>query len=315
MRRLPTTLIAALLLTVGLNTGAAAPGSARAQDQKVPIRALLIVAHPDDEYEMAGAIYRVTQELSGEVDQVIITDGEAGFRYSALASRYYGVDLTDEKTGRADLPHIRQEESRRAARILGIRHQWFLNERDDHFTTNLEEALKSWNTRRVLDDLSERLRRGHYDVVFVLLPTEDTHGGHKAASLLALEAVEHSPPSERPAVIAAEADAKEEVSYKPPVGYPIMATTSSDPQFHFDRQVHFGFRNSLTYEIVVDWVIAEHKSQGLFQTKCGQDRFENFWIFTLGSEASLSRATSFFEKILSQPRATGPTAKAIGATP
>ena len=261
------------------------------------IRALLIVAHPDDEYEMAGAIYRITQELSGVVDQVIITDGEAGFRYSSLASRYYGVNLTNEKTGRAELPHIREEETRRAARILGISHQWFLNERDDHFTLSADEALKSWRIQRVLGEVTERLRKGHYGLVFVLLPTEEAHGAHKAATILALQAIQQLPLDQRPIVVGAEAAPKESLSYTALPSYPLTATLSPAPQFHFDRDVHFGFHDSLSYEIVVDWVIAEHKSQGLFQTKCGQDRYENFWVFALGGNDALSRAESFFEKI------------------
>jgi N-acetylglucosamine malate deacetylase 2 len=265
-----------------------------------PIRAVVIVAHPDDEYEMAGTIYRITKELSGTVDQVIITDGEAGYRYSYLAARYYGVDLTNEATGRARLPHIREEESRRAGRILGIEHQWFLNERDDHFTLNADEVLKGWRTQRVLEQLGERLRKGHYDVVFVLLPAEDTHGGHKAASILALEAVQELGPNRRPAVVAADAGAGETEAYRPLPGYPLTATKTSEPEFHFDRDIHFGFNNSLSYAIVVDWVIAEHKSQGLFQTKSGQDRFENFWVFALGGDSAQTRTTAIFERISGQ---------------
>jgi N-acetylglucosamine malate deacetylase 2 len=281
--------------------GVGAPNAGQAPQPHVrPIRALLIVAHPDDEYEMAGTIYKFTTELSGVVDQVIITDGEGGYRYSSLGARYYGVDLTNEATGRAKLPHIREEEARRAGRILGIAHQWFLNERDDHFTLSADEALKSWRTQRVLRELEEHLKQGHYDAVFVVLPTEDTHGEHKAASILALEAVKSIPANERPAVLGAEAGSETSVKYTTLTAHPIAATTSSTPQFHFDRNVHFGFRNSLSYQIVVDWVIAEHKSQGLFQTKCGQDRFENFWTFAISGDSALKRTNAVFEPISRQ---------------
>jgi len=50
-----------------------------------PVRVLLVVAHPDDEYEVASTVYRISKELFGTVAQVIITDGEAGYRYSSLA--------------------------------------------------------------------------------------------------------------------------------------------------------------------------------------------------------------------------------------
>lgn len=250
MRFLGPVIIAFLLLPI---IGVGAQNSAVPDASKgAPIRALLIVAHPDDEYEVAGTIYRITQELSGVVDQVIITDGEAGFRYSYLASGYYGINLTDEATGRANLPRIREEEARRAGRILGIGHQWFLNERDDHFTLSSEETLRSWRTQRVLGELTERLRKGRYDLVFVLLPTEDAHGGHKAATILALQAIKQLPGGERPVVVGAEAAQKDNISYTALAGYPITATIYPASEFHFDRDVHFGFHDSLSYEIVVD---------------------------------------------------------------
>ena len=49
------------LVTVALHAiGAEAQGIATAERQRNhPVRALLIAAHPDDEYEMAGTIYRI----------------------------------------------------------------------------------------------------------------------------------------------------------------------------------------------------------------------------------------------------------------
>ena len=88
-----------------------------------PVRVLLVVVHPDDEYEAASTVYRISKELFGTVDQVIITDGEAGYRYSSLADSsgpYYGINLTNETVGRSRLPGIRKDEARRAGRILGI---------------------------------------------------------------------------------------------------------------------------------------------------------------------------------------------------
>jgi LmbE family N-acetylglucosaminyl deacetylase len=281
---------------------------------RVSNRVLLVVAHPDDESEMAGTIYRITNELSGVVDQVIISDGEGGFRYSSLAGRYYGADLASEPVGRALLPRIRRDEARRAARILGIQRQWFLNERDDHFTLNVEEVFqKSWRTDRVEQWLVQKLRKGRYDLVFVLLPTEDTHGQHKAASIIALKAVQQIPEDRRPAIVGVQASPKETASYKALPGYPITATISATPEFHFDREVHFGFHNSLSYQIVVDWVIAEHKSQGLFQTTYGQNRFENFWVFSVGGSPSNKRASTFIEEIAPSKQTGEPAGSVLTA--
>jgi N-acetylglucosamine malate deacetylase 2 len=282
----------------------------RAQDNKsatlhgsAPSHVLLVVAHADDESEMAGTIYRITKELSGAVDQVIISDGEGGFRYSSLAGRYYGADLASEPVGRALLPHIRQEEARRAGRVLGIRRQWFLNERDDHFTLNVQEVLeKTWRADRVEQWLVKRLHKNHYDQVFVLLPTEDTHGEHKAATILALRAAEQIPEDQRPAVLGIQASPDDTTSYETLSGYPITATNSSQPQFHFDRDVHFGFRDALSYQIVVNWVISEHKSQGLFQTTVGQNRYENFWVFSNGGRAANKIAADLFAEIVDKQK-------------
>jgi LmbE family N-acetylglucosaminyl deacetylase len=258
------------------------------------LRVLLVVAHPDDEYEMAGTVYHVTKELSGRVDQLVITDGEAGYHYSSLAEQYYGVKLTDESDGRKQLPRIRREEARRAARILGIEHQWFLNEKDEHFTLDAREVLKkSWNEDRVRKNILERLRHGHYTYVLVLLPVADTHGAHKAASLLALEAVQQLPPADRPAILGAQAANSDKETYQPLPQYTVTATVTPTPSFHFDRDAHFGYQDSLTYQIVVDWVIAEHKSQGMFQNRCRQDRFENLWLFRAGKNIPADNSEIF----------------------
>lgn len=264
----------------------AVPAGSQLSGTPAKLRALVVVAHPDDEYEMAGTIYHLAKELSGTVDQLIITDGEAGFRYSSLAEQYYGVKLTDEADGRRELPRIRREEAHRSARVLGIEHQWFLNEKDDRFTLDADEVLtRSWNRERVLKCILERLRQGHYDYVFILLPVPETHGAHKAASILTLEAVSDLPAELRPVVLGAHASPSSQENFAKLPQFPITETLESESSLGFDRDSHFGYNNSLTYQIVVDWVIAEHKSQGLFQNRCRQDRFENFWVFRAGRSA------------------------------
>jgi N-acetylglucosamine malate deacetylase 2 len=147
----PQPFLAFLIVALLTSATVAQNGASPREVARKPVRVLLVVAHPDDEYEVAGTVYRISKELFGTVDQVIITDGEAGYRYSSLATAYYGVDLTNESVGRARLPGIRREEARRAARILGIRHQWFLNEKDDRFTLDAAEFLhRIWHEERIL---------------------------------------------------------------------------------------------------------------------------------------------------------------------
>ena len=305
-----------LLFVAAISSSATASMSAASSGKKSreAVRVLLVVAHPDDEYEMAGTVYRISRELSGTVDQLIITNGEGGYRYSSLANRYYGVNLTNESVARKRLPRIRREEARRAARVLGIRHQWFLNEKDDHFTLDAKEVLNgSWNRERVFEKIERRLRKGHYDFVFVLLPTEQTHGEHKAAAILTLKALERLPASQRPTVLGAQAGGEQSEVYHPSLGDSLTAANTPRAQFQFDRDTRMGYQESLSYQIVVGWVIAEHKSQGLFQTRCRQDRFENFWLFTVNRGSASNESVWLFDKISARAEASVDTGVAVAA--
>ena len=240
MNRLLTLLLIVFILPV--SDGAAQISALSADKNIPPVHVLLVVAHPDDEYEMVGTVYRIAKELSGTVDQLIPTDGEAGYHYASLAEPYYGINLTDESAGRKQLPHIRREEARHAAHILGIRHQWFLNGKDQHFTLRAEEVLeRSWNREAVLQTIVRRLQVGSYDFVLVLLPTAETHGKHKAATILALQAVQQFPLEQRPVVLGAQASGSDSGSYQPLPNYSLTATSDSQPAFHFDRDIRFGY--------------------------------------------------------------------------
>lgn len=82
-RRLQFTLMLLWALILSAEISAEPPG-----------KTLLVVAHPDDEYYCAATIYRMAVQLSGRVDELIITDGEGEFRFSTLAEPYYKVPLS-----------------------------------------------------------------------------------------------------------------------------------------------------------------------------------------------------------------------------
>jgi LmbE family N-acetylglucosaminyl deacetylase len=269
-RREAVALMASPLLMAGQATAA-------------PLKVLLVVAHPDDEYYFAATVYRIAQELNGTVDQVIVTNGEGGYRYSSLAEKVYGVALTDESTGRSKLPRIRKKETLAAGRILGIRRHYFLNERDRKFTLDAREAIDEvWNCARVRRTLRDLIERERYDFVFTMLPRSSTHGHHQAATMLARETVRDIEPARRPVVLGAEpATASESEAFE---GVP--------PDFVFDRRRSFGFQNSLRYDIVVHWVIAEHKSQGMFQNDVGKHDMERFWRFAADGPEDASAKTA-----------------------
>jgi N-acetylglucosamine malate deacetylase 2 len=254
---------------------------------------LIVAAHPDDEYAVAATTYRLTRELGWAADHVVITNGEAGYRYSALAEAVYGIGLTGESEGRSRLPAIRRRETLAAGKVLGIRRHYFLDQRDSGFATDAANAPTSnWDHAAVLGFLTGLLHREHYDAIFTLLPTPETHGHHRAATLLALEAAATLPEERRPLLLAADpcaANAPTELFRGMP-GQPLSRTNGEGPVFVFDRDSHFGYRNALNYQIVVNWFIAEHKSQGLFQADSGKHQLEQFWLFEASGRDAESRA-------------------------
>jgi len=144
---------------------------------------LIVAAHPDDEYAFAATTYRLVRELGWAADQVIITNGEAGYRYSTLAQAIYGTALANERDGRVNLPAIRKEEAGRAGKILGIRQHFFLDQKDSGFDCDASAASSNnWDRAHILKVLGGLLSRERYDAVFTLLPTAQTHGHHRAAA-------------------------------------------------------------------------------------------------------------------------------------
>lgn len=263
--------------------------TSEAAAQRKPGKLLLVVAHPDDEYAFAGAVYRLVREQGWTADQVVITDGEAGYRYAELAEAYYGVDLTGN---RERLREIRKQEVLRAGKILGIRKHYFLDQRDLGFTADPAAAdFSNWDRPRLSATLHDLLQRERYDAVFTLLPTETTHGHHRAATLLALEAVADLPAESRPLVLGAQPHSAEDAPLRF-AGLPtqwLTATTSAEPALVFDRTASFGYQHALNYQVVVNWIIAEHKSQGLFQSDYGRHQTEQFWLFAIGGRETSGR--------------------------
>jgi LmbE family N-acetylglucosaminyl deacetylase len=270
---------------------------------------LMVVAHPDDEYAFAATTYRLTRELGWTADHVVVTNGEAGYRYSALAEVVYGVGLTAESRGRNRLPSIRKRETLAAGKLLGIRRHYFLDQRDSGFATDAASApTDNWDRAAILSFLTDLLHRERYDAVFLLLPSPETHGHHRAATLLALEAAATLPEDSRPLLLAADPCGASEPTelFGGIPGQPLSRTRGERPAFVFDRDAHFGYRDALNYQIVVNWFIAEHKSQGLFQTDSGKHQFEQFWLFEASGRDADSRARELAARLI-------PAAHQIGA--
>ena len=67
-------------------------------------KALIVMAHPDDEYALAATAYRISRELGGLVDHVVITNGEGGYRYAGLAEAIYGISIAEGSAAAAGGP-------------------------------------------------------------------------------------------------------------------------------------------------------------------------------------------------------------------
>ena len=87
-------------------------------------RALCLVAHPDDiEFFCAGSVLLMTSR-GAVVDFVVATSGDKGTEDPNLTS--------------ADLMSLREEEQRRAAKVLGAREVRFLRRPDAELVESLE---------------------------------------------------------------------------------------------------------------------------------------------------------------------------------
>src|ERR1051326_1544551 len=46
--------------------------------QTAPPKVLIVIAHPDDESAFSATVYKITHELKGTVDLLMVTNGEGG---------------------------------------------------------------------------------------------------------------------------------------------------------------------------------------------------------------------------------------------
>jgi len=281
--------------------------SMRAQTQAQPgqstpgarPRVLIVVAHPDDESCFSVTVYEITHNLGGTVDQLVITNGEGGYKYALLAEPYYHAPLTEEAVGRAMLPEIRKQEVLNSGKILGIANEFFLDERDVRYTLDVDEVLNQhWHAGVVLDEVTRRLEDGKYDFVLTLFPNAATHGGHKAAAITAMNAVEQLQAS-RPVVLGCLDSSSKDTEPLDWSGFKSAAHSFSvgAERYSVDRAVKFGFENALDYQIIANWVIAEHKSQGAFQMDMNRFDRESFSILETGTPSAPARAQELFQRL------------------
>jgi N-acetylglucosamine malate deacetylase 2 len=290
MIRIALTLLAMSLLTL--------PAAAQLDSS---LRVLIVTAHPDDDYTFAATVYKITHDLRGTVDLALLTNGEGGYKYSTLAESIYGIELTDEKVGREHLPTIRKRELMNGGAIIGIRNYYFLEQVDNAYTLDVDSVFKYvWDVRGTRERLREIIERGDYHYIFCMVPFPETHGHHKGATILALEAAQQVPAAHRPIVLGAATSKKSDtmtMTFRGLPGHPLTKISEGAPTFSFDRTQKFGFRDRLDYNIIANWLVAEHKSQGTVQLLMNSADIETFWYFDANDRAMIDRTRALFERL------------------
>lgn len=276
---------------------------AKAQDSLLNYqpKILLVTAHPDDDALFSATVFKTTQLLGGTVDLALMTNGEGGYTYSTLGNYVYGLELDKEEVGRKYLPGIRKKELMAGGDVVGIRNYFFFDQKDFYYTHDVEETLQKWNTDWVEERLLEIMEEGDYDFLFLMLPFDEFHGHHKAATVLALRTMKKLPEAERPVALMTYVRRGEEdpgIDFVMLEGY-TDTKILSDTTFEFDRNQTFGVNDRLNYNIIANWVIAEHKSQGTMQLMMqdGTGIIEQYWYPEINGKDGLQKTAELFEAV------------------
>jgi len=293
-------LFAACLLFVSIFSFRAAVAQS---DSHGPV-VLVVTAHPDDEVMFATTMYRITHSLGGDVDIALMTDGAGGYRFSTLSESIYGRELTDPEVARNYLPAIRKKELMAAGEIAGIRNFYFMEQPDLGKTQDQDSILTYvWDREFAAGQLDNLLAKGDYDFVFTHLPIKPFHSHHKAATVLAVEAVNRMDPGDRPIILGSfttggldEAVAE----YRQLEGHPLTKIFLDGP-FVFDKNTPLGLDGRLNYNIIANWMIAEYKSQGTMQLLVQDVGVERFWVYEMNGSDALGETDSLMEQVRTAP--------------
>lgn len=260
---------------------------------------LIVTAHPDDDALFAATIWKTTQLLNGKADLAVVTNGEGGYTYSTVGNYVYGLELDKEEVGREYLPGIRKKELIAGGEVVGIRNYFFFDQPDFYYTLDVEETLLKWNIEYVQGRLAEIMRAEKYDFLFLMLPFEEFHGHHKASTVLALRALLNIEKEQRPIALQTfiRRGAEDEgVQFVQLEGHPYTKVLKVE-KFEFDRSQKFGVNDRLDYNMIGNWVIAEHKSQGTMQNLVYTKTIEQYWYLELNGEENLNKVKDFFSRI------------------
>lgn len=263
---------------------------------------LVITAHPDDETTFSVSLFKITKELKGTVDMAVMTDGGGGFADAQLGAMYLNIPITDSLVARTHLPMIRKQEILNAAKIMGIRNIYFMEQPDDFYSTNIEPYIsgKNWDIPAIEKRLDVLLKERNYDFVFTLLPEQGQHGHHKTAVLMGLRAVQRFRGTSKPIIIAASTkiSGNKDPEFTMLAGFPETSINTTAPHFRLNRAYRFAENDKLSYKIVADWVIAEYKSQGAIQENAIHKADEEvYYYYQINDSGGIEKVKKLFEDL------------------
>lgn len=264
---------------------------------------LIVTAHPDDDASFAATIHRITHELGGTADLTLITDGAGGYRFSTFAEDIYGLELTDQEVAEKHIPAIRKKELMAGGAIIGLRDYIFIDQPDTGKTFDADAVMENeWDVELVARVLDRVLAEGDYDFVFTMVPVPSTHAHHKAASIFALEAVSRMPEADRPIVLAGGSQATfppEDFEFRMLDGHPLTMFSDEHGPWGFNRNTKLGLDDRLNYNIIRNWLIAEHKSQGTMQTYMSLgDSWETYWLYEMNGDDAAAEVQALFDAVV-----------------
>ncbi len=265
-------------------------------------KVLVVTAHPDDETGFSVTMFKITRELKGSVDMLVMTDGGGGFADSHLGALYFGLPLTDSIVARTHLPMIRKQEILNAGKIMGVRNIYFMEQPDDFYSTNITPYItgKNWNIPYVENRMDVILAEREYDFIITMLPHPGQHGHHKTAVVLALRAVQRYKGPNKPIIIAGSSivNGTKPTAFSMLEGYPETKIKATSPLFTLDRAYRFAENDKLSYKIVADWVIAEYKSQGAIQENgIHRTDAEVYRYFDINDNAGVEKVSILFDRL------------------
>jgi LmbE family N-acetylglucosaminyl deacetylase len=166
-----------LILSTSLLQSQSAPATIQPPDDRFKADILLVIAHPDDDTEVAAYLAKVIEQQHKRVAVVYGTRGNSG-----------GNAVGQEQA--AALADIREMEARHSLASYGVTNVWFLRGYDTP-DQDVLHSLETWGHGQTLESVVRLIRLTRPEVIFTWLPdyvVGENHDDHQASAVIATEA-------------------------------------------------------------------------------------------------------------------------------